>query len=95
MGALLACFFFLTIAFNTYRAAKRQGRWSWPQFVVVVVALIVLPITILVPLMHVSWLLDKPAWFTLIATALILLAVCALAFVLKKWWPLPNKRPAP
>jgi hypothetical protein len=95
MSALLACFFFLAVAFNTYYAAKRQGRWSWPQFVVVVVALIVVPITIVVPLMHMPWLQAKPGLFTLIATSLIILFVCALAYILKKCWPLPHKRPAP
>jgi hypothetical protein len=94
MSALLTCLFFLAIACNTYYAAKRQGRWSWPQFVVVVAALIVVPIAIIVPLMHVSWLDDKPLLFTLIVTSLIMLFVCALAYVLKKCWPLPGK-PAP
>jgi hypothetical protein len=95
LSALLSCLFFLAIAFNTYYAAKRSGRWSWPQFFVVVAALIVVPITIVVPLMHLHWLDDKPGVFTLIATGLIILFVCVLAFVLKKCWPLPDKKAAP
>jgi membrane protease YdiL (CAAX protease family) len=91
MGQLLSCLFFLGIAFNTYYAAKRAGRWSWPQFFVVVVALIVVPILIVLPLFHLPWLQDKPVLATLLATALIILFVCALAFALRKFWPLPNK----
>jgi uncharacterized membrane protein len=91
MGALLSCLFFLGVAFNTYYAAKRQGRWSWPQFFVVVASLIVVPIAIVVPMIDMPWLQDKPVTFTLIAVSLIILFVCALAYVLKRFWPLPNK----
>ena len=94
MSALLSSLFLLAVAFNTYYAAKRSGRWSWPRFFVVVAALIVVPIAIMLPLMHMPWLLDKPALFTLIATGLIILFVCVLAYVLKKCRPPPDK-PAP
>ena len=95
MGALISCIFFVALAINTYYSAKRQGRWSWPQFFVVVAALVVVPIMIVVPLMHVAWLEDKPVWAALIATSLIILFVCALAYALKRFWPLPNDKQAP
>ena len=95
MSALISCLFFLALAVNTIYSARRQGRWSWPQFFVVVAALIMIPIGILVPLMHVGWLEDKPVAFTLIVTGLILLSVTAFALVLNKCWPLPNKKPGP
>jgi uncharacterized membrane protein HdeD (DUF308 family) len=91
MAQLFSCLFFLGIALNVYYSAKRQGRWSWPQFFVVVVSLVVVPIMIVVPLMDLPWLQDKPGLATLIATSLIILFVCALAYALKKFWPLPNK----
>ena len=91
MAHLLPLLFFVAIALNTYYAAKRQGRWSWPQFFGVVVSLVAVPILIIWPLMYLPWLQDRPGWFTLIATSLIILFVCALAYVLKKFWPLPNK----
>jgi hypothetical protein len=94
MSAIISCLFFLALALNIYFAAKRQGRWSWPQFFVVVAALVAGPILIVVPLMHVPWLKDKPGWFTLIVTSLIMIFVCALAYALKRFWPLPN-RPRP
>jgi hypothetical protein len=42
--------------------------------------------------MRVAWLQDKPVLFTLIDVGLIMLFVCALAFALKKFWPLPDKK---
>jgi len=94
MGSLLSVVFFLAIAFNTYYAAKRAGRWSWPQFFVVVAALVAVPVLIVRLLAHVPGLLDKPEWFGLIATGLIILFVCAMALALKKFWPLPTKPPS-
>jgi MFS family permease len=91
MGSLLSCVFFLAIAYNAYRAAKRAGRWSWPQFFVVVAALVGIPLLILQPLMHWSWLQDKPALFVLIYVGLIVVCVGALAYALNKYWPLPNR----
>jgi hypothetical protein len=91
MVHLLPLLFFVALALNTYYSAKRQGRWSWPQFVVVVVSLVAGPILIIWPLMHVPWLQDKPLWFTFITTTLIIIFVCALAYALKRLWPLPNK----
>jgi hypothetical protein len=94
MGSLLSCVFFLAVAFNAYYAAKRAGRWSWPQFFVIVVALVVIPVLITLSLIRVSWLQNKPELFGLIATGLILLFVCAMAFALKKFWPLPTEPPS-
>jgi uncharacterized membrane protein YoaK (UPF0700 family) len=91
MSHLLPLLFFLAVALNTYYSAKRQGRWSWPQFFVVVASLVAVPILIVVPLMSAPWLQDKPVLATLIATSLIMLFVCALAYALKRFWPLPNK----
>jgi len=82
----------LVVAFNAYYAAKRAGTWSWPQFFVIVAALVVIPILIVLSLMHVRWLQDKPGLFTLVYTSLIILFVCVLAYALKKFWPLPNKK---
>jgi len=90
MGQLLSCLFFVAVAVNTYYAAKRAGRWSWPQFFAVVAALVAVPILIVLPLMGVPWLQDRPVLFTVIATGLIILFVCALAYALKRFWPLPN-----
>jgi hypothetical protein len=81
MGSLIAVVFYLALAFNVYYAAKRAGRWSWPQFFVVVAGLVVVPVLLLRLLMRWSWLQDK----------LIMLFVCAMAFALKKFWPLPAK----
>jgi hypothetical protein len=92
MSSLLSCVFILVLAFNTYYAAKRAGRWSWPQFFVVVAALVLVPVLIVLLLMRVAWLQDKPVLFTLIDVGLIMLFVCALAFALKKFWPLPDKK---
>jgi hypothetical protein len=91
MASLVSCIFVLVVGYNAYYTAKRSGRWSWPQFFVVVAALVVVPILIVVPLANVSWFNDKPGLFTLIVTTLIILFVCALAFALKKYWPLPKK----
>jgi len=91
MGSLLSVVFFLALAFNVYYAAKRDGRWSWPQFFVVVAALVVVPVLLVQLLMRWSWLQNKPVLFTLIDVGLIMLFVCAMAFALKKFWPLPNK----
>jgi flagellar biogenesis protein FliO len=52
--------------------------------------LVAVPILIVLPLMGVPWLQDKPVLFTVIATGLIILFVCALAYALKRFWPLPN-----
>jgi len=93
MSAAFSCIFFIALAVNTYYVAKRQGRWSWLQFCVVVVSLVAIPVLILVPLMHLGWLQDKPPLFTLIYTSLILLCVCALAYCLNRFWPLPKKPP--
>jgi hypothetical protein len=91
MGSLVAVVFYLALAFNVYYAAKRAGRWSWPQFFVVVAALVVVPVLLVQLLMRWSWLQDKPVLFTLIDVGLIMLFVCAMAFALKKFWPLPAK----
>jgi hypothetical protein len=91
MASLLPLLFFVIIAVNTYYSAKRQGRWSWPQFFVVVASLIAIPMLIIWPLMYVPWLQDKPVAFALITTGLIILCVCALAFALNKFWPLRKK----
>ena len=85
MSALISCIFFLALAFNTYLAAKRQGTWSWPQFLVTVASLVAIPILIILSLKDVKWLIDKPVAFTLIVTGLILSCVCAFAYALNKW----------
>jgi hypothetical protein len=85
MSALISVFFFVALAFNTYLAAKRQGTWSWPQFLVTVASLVAIPILIIFSLMHVKWLLERPAAFTLIVSSLILLCVCAFAYALNNW----------
>ena len=90
MSQLLSGLFLVVVAFNTYAAAKRAGRWSWPQFFVVVAALVAVPLLIVLALMDAPGLQDKPVLFTLIATGLIMLFVCALAYALKRFWPLPN-----
>jgi predicted membrane channel-forming protein YqfA (hemolysin III family) len=93
MSQLLSGLFLVVVAFNTYSAAKRAGRWSWPQFFVVVAALVAVPLLIVLALMDAPGLQDKPVLFTLIATGLIMLFVCALAYALKRFWPLNNPRP--
>jgi uncharacterized membrane protein len=91
MSTLLTCLFFLVLAFNTYHAAKRAGRWSWPQFFVVVATLVAVPVVLVQVIKNVAWLQDKPGLFTLVLVSLILLSVGALAYALNKYWPLPNK----
>jgi hypothetical protein len=93
MSELFSCLFILMIAFNSYQTAKRQGKWSWLEFFIVVAALIVVPILIVFALMAVPWLQDKPVWFTLIATGLIILSVVALALILRKFPPMAKSAP--
>jgi uncharacterized membrane protein YoaK (UPF0700 family) len=94
MSALIPCFFFIVLAVTTYHTAKRQGRWSWLQFAVVVVSLVLIPILILLPLEHWPWLLARPGWFMLVAISLIVGIVGALCYALNRFWPLP-KKPVP
>lgn len=92
MAWLVSCVFVLVVAFNAYYAAKRAGIWSWPQFFVIIAALVIVPILIVRSLMSVRSLQDNPGLFTLITVSLIMLFVCGLAYALKIFWPLPNKK---
>jgi hypothetical protein len=94
MSQIFSCLFLLLIAYNSYQTAKRQGVWSWKEFVIVLVVLGTVPILIVLPLFSSPWLRDKPELATLIATVSILLFVCALAYCLHKFFPAP-KKPAP
>ncbi len=87
MSWLLSCFFMLIIAYNTYQSAKRSGQWSWKEFVIVIVALVAIPLLVAVPLMKMPWTADRPGLATLLAEVVILLAVCALAYFLRKFFP--------
>jgi hypothetical protein len=91
MIQLVICVFVLLVAFNSYRVAKRQGQWSWPKFLIVIAALVALSLVI-VPLLTMPWVKDKPGLATLIVVGLIFLFVGALVFFLRKF---PPKRSAP
>jgi hypothetical protein len=91
MSSLLSCVFFLAIAYSTYAAAKRAGRWSWPQFFVVVATLVAVPVLLVLVVKRVAWLQDKPVLLMLALLVPIMLSVGGLAYALNKYWPLPNK----
>ncbi len=88
MTNLLPLLFFAAVAVNAYYTAKRQGRWSWPQFLVVVASLVTCPVLIVWLVMNFPGLQHRPGVTTLISVTLILLFVCVLAYVLKKFWPI-------
>ena len=42
----------LVLAFNAYRLAKRRGIWSWSKCFILVIAIVVFPFLLIVPLSH-------------------------------------------
>jgi predicted permease len=91
MSWLFSCLFVLLIAYNSYRTAKRNGLWSWKEFAIVIVALVAFPLLVTLAMANMPWLNDKPVLFTLIAEVVIILGVCALALILRKFFPTTKK----
>lgn len=91
MSALLSCLFFLAIAYSSYQTAKRQGLWSWKEFLIVIVSLVAVPVLIVLAVFNMPWFKDKPLLATGIVLTLIILFVCALGYVLAKYFPTAKK----
>jgi len=85
MGALISALWLLFFAYSSYKQSKKDGSWSWRNFVTLIGLVAVLLFCLIIPVVNSKTLEARPGLMMTVLFGGIVLFVVGIILIARKW----------